>query len=122
MSSLGNKEILSNNIKHLLNKNAMTPAELADKLDIKRTTVYDWVNGVTYPRIDKLEMIADFFKVKKSALVEKQSVDESEQKITDILDNETILAFDGKPIDDEDKQKLLEYARFILHEREQEGR
>ena len=33
----------------------------------------DWINGRTYPRIDKIEKMAQYFGVQKSDLVESQS-------------------------------------------------
>ena len=39
-------------------------------------------------------------------------------KVADILDDETILAFDGMEITEEDKEKLREYARFIIEQRQ----
>lgn len=39
-------------------------------------------------------------------------------KTTDILDDETILAFDGMEISEEDKEKLRDYARFIIEQRQ----
>ena len=37
------------------------------------TTFTDWVNGKTYPRIDKIEMLANYFGIKKSDLIEDKS-------------------------------------------------
>lgn len=69
--SLGNKQIMAENIKRLLNAKGLNPRQLAIALDFKYTTVNDWVNAKTYPRIDKIEKMADFFHVTKSDLVEE---------------------------------------------------
>lgn len=68
--SLGNKQIMADNIKRLLSAKGLNPRQLAIALDFKYTTVNDWVNAKTYPRIDKIEMLANFFNVSKSDLVE----------------------------------------------------
>lgn len=39
----------------------------------KYTTLSDWVNGKTYPRIDKIERMAAYFGVEKSALLEDRN-------------------------------------------------
>lgn len=69
-SSLGNKEIMATNIRRHLDKLGMNVKDFATTMNFKYTTVLDWVNAKTYPRIDKIEMMANFFKVEKSDLVE----------------------------------------------------
>ena len=71
--SLGNKQIMADNIKRLLSAKGLNPRQLAIALDFKYTTVNDWVNAKTYPRIDKIEMLANFFNVSKSDLVENKT-------------------------------------------------
>lgn len=43
---------------------------MCEALGVKYTTLTDWVNGKTYPRIDKIELMANYFGIKKSDLVE----------------------------------------------------
>ena len=70
-TDLGNKKIFSNNLQTFIDRQNLTVPQLAEKLGIKYTTFRDWVKGNTYPRIDKIEMMANYFGVKKSALVER---------------------------------------------------
>lgn len=70
---MNNKEIMSKNIRYYLklkNKNAM---DLVRDLNLKQPTVSSWMNGDTYPRIDKIEMLANYFNIDKSDLVEDRS-------------------------------------------------
>lgn len=64
---------MADNIKRLLSAKGLNPRQLAIALDFKYTTVNDWVNAKTYPRIDKIEMLANFFNVSKSDLVESKN-------------------------------------------------
>lgn len=68
---LGNKEIMSVNIKRHLNNKGLNVKEFAEIMNFKYTTVLDWVNAKTYPRIDKIELMARYFGVDKSDLVEE---------------------------------------------------
>lgn len=68
--SLGNKEIMAQNIRRFLDMKGLNPRQLSIALDFKYTTVLDWVNAKTYPRIDKIEIMANYFGVEKSDLVE----------------------------------------------------
>jgi len=53
-SSLGNKEVMAKNIRRHLNKLGLNVKDFASEMDFKYSTVLDWVNAKTYPRIDKL--------------------------------------------------------------------
>ena len=69
--TLENKEIMANNIKRLLEQRGSNGRQLALTLGFKYTTVNDWLNAKSYPRIDKIETMANFFNVEKSNLIEK---------------------------------------------------
>lgn len=73
MSNLGNKKIMANNIRYYMNINNVTQTELCNTLGFKMPTFSDWVNAKTYPRIDKIELMANYFGISKSDLVEEQS-------------------------------------------------
>ena len=70
MTSLGNKEIFSENLKYYMKINNKTRKEICDALGFAYTTFADWYNGRMYPRIDKVEMLADYFGILKSDLIE----------------------------------------------------
>ena len=68
--NLGNKQVMSQNIKRLMRDNQIDRKTLSENLDVKYTTLSDWINAVTYPRIDKIEKMARYFNVTKSDLIE----------------------------------------------------
>lgn len=70
MTSLGNKKILSANLQRLMRKCGKERNDLCEDLGIKYSTLSDWYNGIKYPRIDKIEMLANYFGVEKSDLIE----------------------------------------------------
>ena len=114
--SLGNKEIMAENIQYYLAKNAKAPIDMVRDLEFKQTTVYDWINARTYPRIDKIEMMANYFGIDKSDLVEKRNTDEIHSNKKDdnvpvdldkVLSEEGMAMFDGQPLSDEYKKALL---------------
>ena len=67
---LGNKEVMAHNIKMYMERDKRTAVEVCNALGIKQNTFSNWVNAKIYPRIDKIEMMADYFHVSKSDLVE----------------------------------------------------
>ncbi|MCT7778174.1 MAG: XRE family transcriptional regulator [Lactobacillus iners] len=102
--ALGNKEIFSQNLKYYMYKYGVDRNALCDTLGFKYMTVSDWINAKTYPRIDKIEILANYFNIKKSDLVEKQT-----DKQIDILPVYNQLA-------DIRKHKVYSYAQQQLDE------
>lgn len=82
--SIGNKDVLSRNLKKYIAKSGKDRGEVARELGFPYSTLTDWVNGKKYPRIDNIEKLAEYFKVTKSDLIE-----DFEEKM---LDNEQIAA------------------------------
>ena len=70
MSNLGNKEIMAKNIQYYMDKYAKTRQDMCQGLGVKQTTFTDWVKGNSYPRIDKIELMANYFGISKADLVE----------------------------------------------------
>ena len=76
INMLGNKEVMAKNINKYMKMNKISRNKMSEALDVSYSTLSDWVNAKTYPRIDKIEMMANYFGVSKSDLVEdKQTVD-----------------------------------------------
>ncbi|MCQ5131447.1 hypothetical protein NE562_17480 [Butyricicoccus faecihominis] len=70
MEGLGNKKIFSNNLRFLMERFGKDRNQICNDLNFKYTTFADWYNGNKYPRIDKIEMLANYFGVLKSDLIE----------------------------------------------------
>lgn len=70
MDNLGNKEIFAKNLKYYMDINHKERSDIARDLDLPYTTVTDWYNAKKYPRIDKIELLARYFEIRKSDLVE----------------------------------------------------
>ncbi|MDM8261901.1 XRE family transcriptional regulator [Ligilactobacillus salivarius] len=106
-STLGNKKIMASNIRRNLDKLGLNTKEFSNKLDFKYTTVLDWVNAKTYPRIDKIEKMANFFGIEKSELVEEFNYDNTYlNKLNNTVMQLTI----------ENKKKVVDYADKRLRE------
>ena len=73
MGDARNKEIMAANIKRYMDMKGVTNQQLCDALDFKYTTFMDWIKGVTYPRIGKIEAMANFFGCEKSDLIEEKT-------------------------------------------------
>ncbi len=73
MSDMENKAIFSANLRRYMELNNKSRADICNDLGFKYTTFTDWVNGNKYPRIDKIEMLAKYFGIEKSDLIERKA-------------------------------------------------
>lgn len=88
MSGLGNKEIMAKNIRHYMELKGKDRNQICKDLGFKYTTFTDWINGNTYPRIDKIELMANYFGINKSDLVEENGLSARDNRdIKKDLDN-----------------------------------
>lgn len=108
MGNLGNKKTMSKNLKKYLKLYNVSRTQLSESLDISYSTISDWVNGNAYPRIDKIEMMANYFGINKSDLVEENYNNETSALRIPVLGNvaagipitavEDILDYEEVPI------------------------
>lgn len=73
-NNLGNKETMARNIKYYMDLNSVSSVDMCKILDVPASTFSYWINARTYPRIDKIERMANYFGVSKSDLVEERIV------------------------------------------------
>lgn len=64
-----NMSSFSSNLERLMNKRDMSDSELAELVDVNRTTVTRWRKGIRSPKLDKLPEIANVFGVKPLDLI-----------------------------------------------------
>lgn len=72
-SDLGNKRIMGNNIQFYMDKAQIERKAFAKAIGVPYSSLTDWINGKTYPRIDKIEKMANYFHISKADLVESRS-------------------------------------------------
>lgn len=72
MSDLGNKQVFSENLNYYMKLNNKDRTKICNDLGFKYTTLREWIKGTAYPRIDKIEMLANYFGIQKSDLIEKK--------------------------------------------------
>ncbi|MCM1357901.1 MAG: helix-turn-helix domain-containing protein [Prevotella sp.] len=109
---MNNKLIFANNLTYYMKINNIDRYKLCDDLNFNYSTVSEWLNGKKYPRIDKIEMIANYFHIKKSNLIEIQDRDNNPISQTINNKNTTVTGTQSNIINssscfDEYEQELL---------------
>jgi len=97
MRGLGNKSIMAKNLRRLMQERNVSAKEMSKALNFPYTTLLSWLNAENYPRIDKIEIMANYFGVQKSVLIE-------EEKQEGPANNDGIS---------ESKQALIDYAKAL---------
>nr|DAI30054.1 MAG TPA: Repressor protein CI [Caudoviricetes sp.] len=115
MSNNKSKEIFSANLEKLMRSRDVDRNKLCSDLGLKYTTVRDWLKGITYPRIGKIELLADYFGVNKSDLIEDKTQEEKEVKIptSPLVQRITEKAV---KLTAPRKQKVLDFTEIQLRE------
>ena len=76
MSNIGNKETMAKNISFYLEKTGESQKEMAELVGVATSTFNDWVKAKNYPRIDKIEIMAEHWGIMKSDLIEEKLFDD----------------------------------------------
>lgn len=85
-----NLDVFTRNFNRYLAHSGKKQVEVARAIDVSTGTISDWKKGRSYPRMDKIQLMADFFGIKKSDLVEdvnitKETISNKEQEVIDLF-------------------------------------
>lgn len=114
MATSEGKAIMGKNIKRLLKQHSMTAARLSEIVGVSTATISDWSNGKTYPRIDKIETMAEYFGISKSDLVE----DPEEVVMKEKTDEPILMAahwgLDLSGVPDDQRARVIDRAKSYV--------
>ena len=85
---MDNKSIFASNLQSYMKAHNKTRQDISQALGISYYTVTDWVKAKKYPRMDKVELLANYFGIQKSDLIEEKMTEEKEKDndiISDII-------------------------------------
>lgn len=67
------KEIFAKNLNRLVNSRNLSQREIAARINVSPQTFNTWIQGKAIPRMGKIQLLADYFKIEKSDLIEKKT-------------------------------------------------
>lgn len=80
------KEVFAKNLRYYMESRGKTQKELSEIVGVSAPTVNEWLKAKKYPRIDKIEIMANYFGILKSDLIEEKTEEHREmQKKNDTL-------------------------------------
>ena len=114
MSNLGNKEIFAKNLAYYLEKSGKEQKEVAEVVGVAPSTFNEWMKAKKYPRIDKIEILANYFGILKSDLIEKVSEDGYSPSEPQLTEGEKVLLDLFNRVPEDQQQLVLQMIRAAL--------
>ena len=111
MSSLGNKEVFAKNLAYYLEKSGRDQREVAEDIGVAPSTFNEWMKAKKYPRIDKIEMLANYFGILKSDLIEQVSENGYSPSEPQLTEGEELMLEVFRLIPKEQQRVFLEMGR-----------
>lgn len=126
MRNIGNRDILARNLQHYIERSGKDRRELAEIWGFPYSTLTEWINGRKYPRIDKIEIMANYFGIQKSDLIEEKTIENSPVEMAGrhaemIMDEDMNEIFDLLQRMDNAKRKIAVNLLRSLAETETEA-
>jgi len=116
MSAIGNKEIMAKNLRFYIERSGKERKELAKAWGFPYSTVSEWLTGKKYPRIDRIEIMADYFGIQKSDLIEEHTEDTIEKSafLGGLTANQKALIDFAQSVPDDKAEMILRVMKSIL--------
>lgn len=73
MSEESYQKIFSKNLNYYMELNGKNQTDLINDLGFNKSAVSTWCNGTRLPRMDKVEILARYFNINRSDLIEEKS-------------------------------------------------
>ena len=79
---LENKKVMAKNILRYMKLKEKSRKDVCKELDLPYSTFCEWVSGKKYPRIDNIELMANYFGCEKSDLIEEKKEQPTESALS----------------------------------------
>ena len=114
MSNIGNKEIFAKNLAHYLERSGKDQKEMAEIVGVAPSTFNEWMKAKKYPRMDKIEMLANYFGILKSDLIEEAGEEGHSPSEPQLTEGEKMMLELFRLIPEDRQQAALELLRAAL--------
>lgn len=112
---MDNKNIFAYNLRKQMELNGKSRNDISQALNISYYTVSDWVNGKKYPRMDKVEMLANYFGILKSDLIEVKDEETNSPDQIELTEGEEMLLKLFRQVPEKNQAMVLEMIRAAVN-------
>ena len=128
------KKIFSKNLNKYLSLNNKTQKEVADAIGVSPQTFNTWCQGIALPRMGKVQLLADYFNIGKTDLIDERTegiTPKDERDIAKDLNrimteikkgNNGPLYYNGIEMDDASINLLQNAIEYALRETKKENK
>ncbi len=74
------RKIFSKNLNYYMELNRKSQSDLVNDLGFNKSAVSTWCNGTRLPRMDKVDILAKYFHIQRSDLIEEKSTRNDDAK------------------------------------------
>lgn len=89
--AIWSKEVFAKNLRFYMESRGKTQKELANIVGVSAPTMNEWLKAKKYPRIDKIDILADYFGILKSDLIEEKSNEHREMQANNDIISDIIV-------------------------------
>lgn len=108
------KNVFADNLQYYMNEKGVSRREISEALDISYFTVTSWVNGKKYPRMDKVELLAEYFGILKSDLIEEKQEEEKPANNDGLTESQRELIAFAMTLSEDQADKVLQLMKSIV--------
>jgi transcriptional regulator with XRE-family HTH domain len=116
---MDNKSIFAQNLLFYMAERNKSRKDVAEAIGVSYYTFTDWVKGKKYPRMDKVEKLADYFGIKKSDLIERKVTEEIKKDNDELASVIVKMRIDSeflslvKTLAELDKEQIASAKQFL---------
>lgn len=106
------RDVFSRNLRYLMRKNGLSQVEFSKAVGFPNSSVAAWTRGLTFPRIQKLEKIAEYFNTDVPTLLTK---DMGQEEGTDTAQTflSEMIAGTTRQLNKEGKWRVFQYSQDL---------
>ncbi len=114
MASEWSKKVFARNLTLYMERSGKNQKELAEITGVSAPTFNEWIKGKKFPRIDKIQKLADYFGIMKSDLIEDKTLEEKPATDDGLTDNVRTLVEFAKSVPEDRAAMVLKVIRSIV--------
>lgn len=110
------REIFINNLKRIMASKGISQTQIAQDMKLPLSTISSWVNGQSYPRIDRMSLLASVLGVNMNELTDDRdyAFSSAEAAMKFIIEQPMVAAYGGYDVDKMSDEDIIKFANTIL--------
>lgn len=112
MSEEEYRHIFVKKLSYYMSEYGKNQMDLMNDLGLSSSTVSSWCTGKKLPRMGKIQMLADYFGIEKSDLIEEKSSTDPEPTYT-LTPKEEVLVSDFRTLNDQGQDYILQTMDMV---------